>query len=210
MELKDIRYTRFVIFVNCLVPLLLLAWDGYHNRLGANPLDFITRATGKLALVFLLISLAVTPLRKLTGWNQLVKYRRMLGLYAFFYAGLHLLTYVWFDNFFDLKVITQEILKRPFISVGMLGFLLMVPLAVTSTNKMIKRLGGRGWSRLHRSVYLVAILGVVHYWMLVKADIRGPLLFAGVLTLLLGYRVVARYLPRLTPKTPSISLLPRR
>jgi sulfoxide reductase heme-binding subunit YedZ len=210
MGLIDTRFTQFVIFVNCLVPFLLLVWDGYHNKLGANPLDFITHATGKLALVFLLISLAVTPVRKFTGWNQIIKYRRMLGLYAFFYAALHLLTYVWFDNFFDLKTIVQETIKRPFIAVGMLGFLLMVPLAVTSTNGMIKRLGGRRWSRLHQSIYLVVILGVVHYWMLVKADIRQPLLFAGVLALLLGYRIATKSLPRLLQKTPSISPVPRR
>jgi len=210
MGLIDTRFTQFVIFVNCLVPFLLLVWDGYHNKLGANPLDLITHATGKLALVFLLISLAVTPVRKFTGWNQIIKYRRMLGLYAFFYAALHLLTYVWFDNFFDLKTIVQETIKRPFIAVGMLGFLLMVPLAVTSTNGMIKRLGGRRWSRLHQSIYLVVILGVVHYWMLVKADIRQPLLFAGVLALLLGYRIATKSLPRLLQKTPSISPVPRR
>ena len=210
MELKDTRFIKLLVFVNCLVPLLLLAWDGYHNQLGANPLDFITGATGKLALVFLLISLAITPIRKLTGWNQLIKHRRMLGLYAFFYGCLHLLTFVWFDNFFDLKAIAQDILKRPFIAIGMLSFLLMVPLAVTSTNGMIKRLGGRRWSRLHRSVYVVAILGVVHYWMLVKADIRQPLLFAGALALLLGYRIIVQYPPAQSQKAPRISPIPRR
>lgn len=205
--MKDTRFIWLIIFINCLVPLALLGWDAYHNQLGANPLAFVTSATGKLTLVFLLISLAVTPLRRLTGWNQLIKYRRMLGLYAFFYAGLHLLTYVWFDNFFDLKAIVEDTTKRPFIFAGMLSFLLMVPLAVTSTAGMIKRLGGRRWSRLHRSVYVVAILGVVHYWLLVKADISEPLLFAVILALLLGYRIVTQYQSQ---QTPAVSPIPRR
>ncbi len=195
--MKDINFARFVVFINCLVPLTLLGWDAYHQKLGANPLEFVTRTTGTLTLLFLLISLAVTPVRKLTGIQWLVRFRRMLGLYAFFYGFLHLTTYVWFDKFFDLRAAAQDIWKRPFIAVGMFSFFLMIPLAITSTNRMIKRLGGKRWSRLHQLVYFSAIGGVVHYWMLVKADIRQPLLFAVVLAVLLGYRLLIAYLLRL-------------
>jgi methionine sulfoxide reductase heme-binding subunit len=194
---KDINFARFVVFINCLVPLTLLGWDAYHQKLGANPLEFVTRTTGTLTLLFLLISLAVTPGRKLTGIQWLVRFRRMLGLYAFFYGFLHFTTYIWFDKFFDVRAAAQDILKRPFIAVGMFSFFLMIPLAITSTNRMIKRLGGKRWSRLHQLVYVSAIGGVVHYWMLVKADIRQPLLFAVVLAVLLGYRLLIVYLLRL-------------
>ena len=195
--MKDINFARFVVFINCLVPLTLLGWDAYHQKLGANPLEFVTRTTGTLTLLFLLISLAVTPVRKLTGIHWLVRFRRMLGLYAFFYGFLHLTTYIWFDKFFDVRAAGQDILKRPFIAVGMFSFFLMIPLAITSTNRMIKRLGGKRWSRLHQLVYVSAIGGVVHYWMLVKADIRQPLIFAAVLAVLLGYRLLIAYLLRL-------------
>lgn len=192
--MQDIRFIKVAVFINSLVPLAVLGWDAYHNQLGANPLEFVTHATGTLTLVFLLISLAVTPARDLlpgVGW--LIKTRRMLGLFAFFYAFLHLTTYVWFDKFFDRLRILEDTFNRPFILVGMASFLLMVPLAITSTNKMIKWLGGRRWSQLHKSVYWVGVGGVLHYWLLVKADTQKPLIFAGLLALLLGYRfVVAR------------------
>ena len=189
----DIKFLKVVVFINSLVPLAWLGWDAYNNKLGANPLELITHTTGTLALVFLLISLAVTPVRNLLGLQWLIRLRRMLGLFAFFYAFLHLTTYVWFDKFFDSLKILEDAFNRPFIAVGMLGFLLMVPLAITSTNKMIKWLGGKRWSQLHKSVYAVGLLGVLHYWLLVKADTQKPLIFAGVLALLLGYRfVVAR------------------
>ncbi len=191
--LKDVTFPKLAVFVNSLVPVLLIAWDWVNNRLGANPLDFITRATGTLALIFLLLSLAITPLRKLTGWNSLIKHRRMLGLYAFFYLTLHLLAYVWFDKFFRFDEIAIDVYRRPFILVGMASFLLMAPLAVTSTNRMIKRLGGKRWSRLHKLAYACAIGGVLHYYLLVKSDVTKPLIFAAILALLLGYRfVVAR------------------
>jgi len=189
--LKDIKFYKALVFVNCLVPLALLAWDAYHNQLGANPLEFVTRTTGTLTLVFLLLSLTVTPLRKLTGVQWLIRFRRMVGLYAFFYGFLHLLTYVWFDKAFNLASIPADVVHRPFIAVGMVAFFLMVPLAVTSTDKMIKRLGGKRWARLHKAAYVAAIGGVLHYYLLVKADPTKPLLFALVLASLLGYRFFA-------------------
>jgi methionine sulfoxide reductase heme-binding subunit len=206
--MKDIRFTKLVIFVNSLVPLALMLWDWYHNRVGANPLEFVTRTTGMLALIFLLISLAVTPLRKITGANWLVKFRRMLGLYAFFYGFLHLLTYVWFDRGFNLTSVPADIVKRPFITIGMTAFFLMVPLAITSTNKMVKRLGGKTWSRLHKLVYLAGVAGVLHYWLLVKSDVRLPLTFAFILVLLLGYRLLIKYAPPASPPS-SASPFPR-
>ena len=187
----DVKFARFLVFVNSLVPLALLLWDGYHHRLGANPPEFATRATGVLALVFILLTLLVTPLRKLTGANWLAKFRRMLGLYAFFYACLHLLAYSWFDKLFSVSEIFRDVAARPFITVGMASFLLLIPLAATSTTGMIRRLGGRRWARLHRLTYVAAAGGVFHYWMLVKADARIPLAFAAALALLLGYRLLA-------------------
>jgi sulfoxide reductase heme-binding subunit YedZ len=191
MFTPDIKFTRFVLFVNGLVPAVLLAWDAYHGKLGANPIEFATRATGVLTLVFLFVTLAVTPARKLTGANWLVKYRRTLGLYAFFYGAAHLVAYAWFDKAFDLRAVAADVAQRRFILVGALAFTLMIPLAVTSTNGMIKRLGGRRWARLHRLVYVSAVAGVLHFYLLVKADTTKPLLFAAALALLLGYRFVA-------------------
>jgi len=193
--MKDTRFARLVLFVNALVPLVLLLWDVWHKRVGANPLEFVTRTTGMLALVFLVLSLAVTPVRTVTGVNQIVKFRRMLGLFAFFYGSLHLMTYVAFDRFFNLKSIPADILKRPFIAIGMTALVLMIPLALTSTNKMVKRLGGKNWSRLHRVVYLAGIAGVLHYWMLVKSDTRLPLTFAFLVAVLLGYRLLIKFAP---------------
>jgi sulfoxide reductase heme-binding subunit YedZ len=148
-----------------------------------------------LTLIFLSVTVAITPLRRIFGINSLVKYRRMLGLFAFFYGSLHLLTYIWFDRVFNLAGTVRDIAQRPFILVGMTAFLLMVPLAITSTNKMVKRLGGKRWARLHRVVYLAATLGVVHFWMLVKSDIRLPLTFAFIVLFLLGYRLLVKYFP---------------
>ena len=206
--MKDIRFAKFVVFINALVPLVMMGWDAWRGNMGANPLEFLTHTTGTLTLVFLLLSLAVTPLRKMLGLPWLVKFRRMLGLYGFFYGALHLTAYFWFDKFFNLSAAAEDILKRPFIAVGMLGFFLMAPLALTSTNKMVKRLGGKRWSRLHRVAYFAAAAGVVHYWMLVKADIRQPLIFGLVLAALLGYRLLNKFLPRLTERTPARAQAP--
>lgn len=184
--------------MNASVPLALLARDAYFRELGANPLEFVTHTTGMLALVFLMLSLLVTPLRKATGQPWLIRLRRSLGLFAFFYATLHLLAYVWFDKFFGFRAIVDDTLKRPFIFLGMFAFVLLVPLAVTSTNAMVKRLGGERWARLHRLVYVAAAAGVLHYYLLVKADVRKPLAFGIVLALLLAYRVVNWFFPKLS------------
>jgi sulfoxide reductase heme-binding subunit YedZ len=191
--MKDTRFVKLVLLTNGVVPLVLLLWDVYRKQVGANPLEFVTRTTGMLTLVFLLISLAVTPLRRVTGLNWLTRFRRMLGLFAFFYGSLHLLTYVAFDRFFHLTTIPGDVFKRPFIAIGMTAFLLMLPLAITSTDKMVKRLGGKRWMRLHRIVYLSGIFGVLHYYMLVKSDVRLPMTFAFLLVVLLGFRVFAKY-----------------
>ena len=206
--MKEIRFTKVLIFLNALVPLVLLLWDVYRKRVGANPVEFMTRTTGMLTLIFLMISLALTPVRKITGSNWVVKFRRMLGLYAFFYGTLHLLTYVWFDRFFNLRSIAGDILQRPFIAIGMTAFFLMVPLAITSTDGMIKRLGGKRWAKLHRLVYLAGVAGVLHFWMLVKSDTRLPLTFAFILFLLLGYRLLVKFIPP-ERTSNSVSILPR-
>ncbi len=202
--MQDIKFARVLVFTNSLVPFALLGWDWTHGRLGANPLEFITRTTGMLALVFLLLSLAITPLRKITNLNWLAKFRRMVGLYAFFYALLHFITYIWFDKFFDVRKIVADTFARPFVAVGMFTFLMLIPLAVTSTNKMIKRLGGKRWNKLHKLVYAAGIGGALHYWLLVKFDTRQPLAFIGVLILLLGYRL--RAAQQAQQKMPALGL----
>ncbi len=189
--MNDVKFNKFLIFINSLVPLLLLAWDAAFGSLGANPIEFFLRTTGVLTLVFLLITLSVTPLRKYFGWNNLIKFRRMLGLYAFFYGCLHLVTYSIFDKSFSLSAIASDVWQRPFIAVGMLAFFLLIPLAVTSTNAMIKRLGGKNWARLHKLTYVAAILGVIHFWMIVKSDVFYPLVFGLILAGLFGYRIYA-------------------
>lgn len=190
--MTDTRFAKAALFINSLVPLALLGWDAAHRQLGANPLEFVTHTTGMLALGFLLFSLAVTPARKFTGINEFIKFRRMLGLFAFFYGCLHLITYIWFDRAFNLASTVQDIARRPFILVGMATLAAMVPLAVTSTRGMIKRLGGKRWNRLHRLAYAAGAGGVLHYWLLVKSDTRLPFLFFCVLGLLLGYRLFQR------------------
>lgn len=190
--MNDVKFNKILIFINALIPLTFLAWDAYFQNLGANPVEFFLRTTGVLTLVFLLITLAVTPLRKYFGWNQLIKFRRMLGLFAFFYAFLHLITYSIFDKALNIPAIAEDVWNRPFIAVGMLAFFLLIPLAITSTNGMIKRLGGKNWARLHKLTYLIAILGVIHFWMIVKSDLTYPLLFGLVLAILLGYRIYAK------------------
>jgi methionine sulfoxide reductase heme-binding subunit len=185
------------VFVACLIPLAILVGNALTDNLGANPIDEITDQTGTWTLRLLLITLAVTPARRLTGWNRLIQVRRMLGLFAFFYAGLHFLTYLWLDQFFVVEDIIADVMERPFITVGFTSFVLLIPLAVTSTTAMIKRLGGKWWQRLHRLVYVIAIGGVIHYLWLVKADIRLPLVYGGVLALLLAHRLWANYGQRL-------------
>lgn len=183
-----LRNPKFWVFGICLLPLLRLLVLGESGGLGANPIEFITRSTGTWTLVGLLLTLSVTPLRRLTGRADLIRYRRMLGLFAFFYAGLHFVTYLWLDQFFDPAAIARDIVKRPFITVGFAAFVLLVPLALTSTHAMMRRLGRR-WQQLHRLVYLIALLGVIHFLWLVKKDLTEPLIYAAVLALLLVVRL---------------------
>jgi sulfoxide reductase heme-binding subunit YedZ len=183
-----LRLLKALVFLSALLPLALLLTAAWQDNLGANPIEKITHSTGYWTLTFLLISLGVTPLRQLSGASWLIRLRRMLGLFAFFYAGLHLLTYLVLDQFFDWSAITKDILKRPYITVGFTAFLLLIPLAVTSTNAMQRRLGGKHWKRLHRLVYPIAAAGALHFAWLVKKDLSRPLLFGGILALLLALR----------------------
>lgn len=192
---------KALTFLLCLIPLARLGWLGLNDGLGANPIEFITRSTGTWTLVFLMITLSVTPLRRITGWNGLIRFRRMLGLFAFFYVCLHFTTYIWLDQFFDWAEIVKDVIKRPFITIGFACFVLLIPLAVTSTNAMQRRLKRR-WQQLHRLIYLIAIGGVVHYWWLVKKDITQPAIYALVLAVLLGFRL-AYYWKQRTPAPKS-------
>lgn len=191
---RTIRYVlKPLAFALGLSPAVLLAWHAVAGTLGANPLEAVTHGTGDWALRFLLITLAVTPTRALTGWNPIVRFRRMVGLFAFFYASLHLLTYLWFDQFFSWPAILADIPKRPFITAGMAAFLVLVPLALTSTTGMIRRLGGRRWQLLHRLVYAAAAVGVIHFWWLVKADTTRPKVYAVLLAVLLLARATVAW-----------------
>jgi methionine sulfoxide reductase heme-binding subunit len=191
-----------VVFAASLVPFGWLVLAAFTGRLGPNPIEAVTHRTGDWTLRFLLLTLAITPLRALTGWNPIVRFRRMLGLFAFFYGCLHLTTYVWLDKFFDWSVIARDIPRRPFITVGFLAFVVLVPLAATSTAGMIRRLGGRTWQRLHRLIYVAAVAGVVHFWWLVKADITRPRRYAFVVGALLAARL-AIAVRRSRRKNPS-------
>ncbi|TCV81323.1 sulfoxide reductase heme-binding subunit YedZ [Methylomonas methanica] len=184
----QLRRLKALVFLTALLPLALLMAAAWQDNLGANPIEKITHNTGYWTLTLLLISLGVTPLRQLSGANWLFRLRRMLGLFAFFYACLHFLTYLVLDQFFDWSAIAKDILKRPYITVGFAAFVLLIPLAVTSTNAMQRRLGGKNWKRLHSLVYLIASAGVVHFAWLVKKDLSRPLLFGGILALLLALR----------------------
>ena len=185
------KTTAFVIkpilFSVCLVPFLALVIGAVNNTLGTNPVETMTRETGEWTLRFLLVTLAITPLRRLSGKSWLIKLRRMLGVYAFFYACLHFMTYIWFDQYFDWMEVIRDIPKRPFITVGFTAFVLLIPLAVTSNNKMMRRLK-KNWVKLHKLVYVIAVLGVLHFLWLVKADTLEPLIYASILLVLLGYR----------------------
>jgi methionine sulfoxide reductase heme-binding subunit len=206
---KLIRWIKPLVFLACLLPLSRLGWKGYSGNLGANPIEVITHSTGDWILIFLLVTLAITPLRKLTGQLWLIRFRRMFGLFAFFYACLHFLTYIWLDKFFDLHEMLADIAKRRFITVGLTGFLLLIPLAITSTTGWIRRLGGHRWNLLHRLIYVSAIAGVIHYLWLVKADIRKPLQYAGILTVLLGYRLIVWARAKFLVRKPSTLPRPR-
>ena len=185
-----LRGIKVVAFLLALLPLARLIAGFLLERLGANPIELITRSTGTWTLSFLLIALSVTPVRRITGWHWLLRLRRMFGLFAFFYACLHFTTDVWLDQFFDWPAILKDILKRRFIWIGFAAFVMLIPLAATSTNAAVRWMGAPGWQRLHRLAYAIAICGVIHYWWLVKKDVTQPLIYGSVLAVLLGYRVV--------------------
>ena len=190
--MKSFAWFKAALFALCLLPLARLVFFAFADRLGANPIEFVLRSLGTWTLTLLLVTLSITPLRRLTGWNSLIRARRMLGLFAFFYACLHFLTFAGLDQSFDLNAILADVIKRPYITVGFTCFVLLIPLAVTSTNAMQRRLGGKRWQQLHRLVYFIAVGGVVHYLWLVKKDITQPVLYGLVLALLLGMRIVWR------------------
>ena len=198
------KRSKVVVFLLCLVPLEYLCLRAYRGELTANPVEFVQHFTGDWTLRFLLITLSVTPLRKLLNVPELIRFRRMLGLFAFTYVSLHFLTYIGPDQSFDLGGMWKDVVKRPFVSVGFLGFVLLIPLALTSTKGWIRRLGGRSWQALHRLIYVTALCGVIHYYWLVKSDHRLPLLYGAILAVLLLYRLVDSLLkPR-----PAVSVSP--
>lgn len=203
-SLKVIRVLKVLAFLTCLGPASVLLWKGLHDQLGANPVDVITRSTGRWTLTFLLITLSITPLRKLTSLPWLVRYRRMLGLFAFFYGTLHLTTYVYLDKFFNVQEMLHDIAKRRFITAGMTAWALMLPLALTSTAGWIRRLGGKRWQRLHRLIYFSAAAGVIHFVWLVKADLRRPATYGAILACLLLFRVAAWSIARARTRTAAV------
>lgn len=205
MQRRWIIVLKGIVWILCLSPAAWLAWKATHDLLGANPLSEITLSTGHWTLYLLMITLAISPLRKITRLNWLIRFRRLAGLFAFFYGCLHLTTYLWFDKFFDVHEIVKDIYKRPFITAGMTAWLLMFPLALTSTRGSIRWLGGHRWQVLHRLIYASAIAGVVHFWWLVKRDLTRPEIMATILAALLGFRIVdgllTKRLSRLTTVT---------
>lgn len=208
-----IRSLKVVVFMACLLPVVLVGWDAYTQNLGANPIEKITHTTGDWTIRFLLITLSITPARKLLRLPSLIRFRRMLGLFAFFYGCLHFTTYIWLDKFFDIHAMLHDIAKRKFITVGLTAFVLLIPLAITSTAGWIRRLGGKRWQRLHQLIYVSAICGVIHYLWLVKADIRKPLEYGAILAMLLSYRIIVWGMQKLRTRsnnalTRSMQLVP--
>jgi len=189
--LLNSKWSKLVVFLLCLLPLAALGWRALHGELTANPIEFITHATGDWTLRFLVITLCVTPFRKILRLPELIRFRRMLGLFAFFYACLHFTTYIWLDKFFDLSEMWKDIAKRKYITVGFTAFLSLIPLAVTSTAGWIRRLGGKRWQLLHRLIYLSAALGVIHYYWMVKSAVIRPLTYGAIVTVLLLWRLFA-------------------
>jgi methionine sulfoxide reductase heme-binding subunit len=199
------KWTKVLVFLICLVPLGVLIWEAFNGGLGSNPTQFLEHATGDWTLRFVAITLSITPLRKLFRQPQLIRFRRMLGLFAFFYGCCHFAVYLTFDQVFDLHGIWADVIKRRYITVGFTGFVLMIPLALTSTAGWIRRLGGKRWALLHRAIYLTAIAGVIHYYWLVKSDIHLPLEYAAVMAILLGWRVYEYYSKPRRPTPATIS-----
>jgi len=194
---KQLTLIKSLVFFLALLPFVRMAWLVFQG-VPVEPLEFLTRGTGDWALYFLCITLAVTPLRRLSGWNWVIKLRRMLGLYAFFYALLHFVTFFWFDHFFDIAGMLKDVVRRPFITVGFIAFVLLIPLAVTSTNAMVKRLGGKRWLWLHRLIYVIAPLGILHFWWMKagKNDFQEPIIFGAIVALLLAMRVYWSYVKK--------------
>jgi sulfoxide reductase heme-binding subunit YedZ len=199
------RWTKITVFALCLIPAMLLAWRALHGDLSANPIEFITHWTGDWTIRFLCITLAITPLRKLLRLPEVIRFRRMLGLFAFFYASLHFLTWFVLDKFFDWNEILKDVVKRPFITAGFTAFVVLIPLAATSTAGWIRRLGGKRWQMLHRLIYVSACAGVVHYYWLVKSDIRLPLLYGAIVTVLLAYRLIANMMRGKTTRVAALA-----
>ena len=189
--LLNSKWSKPVVFLLCMLPLATLGWQALHGELTANPIEFITHATGDWTLRFLVITLCVTPFRKILHLPELIRFRRMLGLFAFFYACLHFTTYIWLDKFFDLSEMWKDIAKRKYITVGFTAFLLLIPLAVTSTAGWIRRLGGKRWQMLHRLIYFSAALGVIHYYWQVKSAVIRPLTYGAIVVVLLLWRLFA-------------------
>ncbi len=188
-RLLSSKWTKVAVFILCLAPLGALVDRALHARLGANPVEFVQHATGDWTLRFLIFTLTITPLRKLLNLRELIRFRRMLGLFAFFYVCLHFITYIGPDQSFDLGGMWKDVEKRRFITVGFLGFVLLTPLALTSTAGWIRRLGGKRWQMLHRAIYVAAICGVIHYYWLVKSDVRKPLFYGALVSILLLWRL---------------------
>lgn len=209
MLMKKIIWIKALVFVASLAPLVYLLWALLQDALGANPIEELTRRSGEWTLRFLLLTLCMTPMQKLFKQSWPIKLRRMLGLYTFFYASLHLLTYIWLDQFFVWGDIITDIIKRPFILVGMLAFLLLLPLAITSNLVMMRKLG-KHWKRLHQLVYFIAGLGVLHFFWLVKKDLQMPGVYLFILMLLLGYRLISAWRrQRLSSHPPAVAVLSR-
>lgn len=197
-----------VVFASALLPLAILVYEGFNDGLGANPIEEVELRTGRWALRFIAITLAVTPLRRITGWNEVIKYRRMLGLFAFFYATLHLLAFVGLDMFFDVGDIVEDIVKHPYITIGMATWLMLLPLAITSTKGWVRRLGGKRWNMLHRLIYVAAITGTIHYLWAVKKDTFLPFVYLGIIASLLAWRLwvwLAKRRERASREAPTIS-----
>ncbi|HET9742979.1 MAG TPA: protein-methionine-sulfoxide reductase heme-binding subunit MsrQ [Terriglobales bacterium] len=209
MSRKTILTLKTLVWLLCLTPLSLLSWKALHDELGANPLNEITHSTGHWTLYLLLITLAISPLRRITRLNWLIRFRRLVGLFAFFYGCLHLMTYLWFDQFFDVHAIIKDIYKRPFITAGMAAWLLMFPLALTSTTASIRWLGGSRWQLLHRLIYASAVAGVVHYWWEVKRDLTRPEIMAAILAALLGFRIVVKFRSKRARRTTAPPVRPK-
>ena len=203
-----VQRVKWLLIILGMMPLMRLIAGFPLGWLGANPIEFITRSTGTWTLVGLAVTLSITPLRKWLSWPSLIRLRRTAGLLAFFYACLHFTTYIWFDRFFDVEDIVKDIIKRPFITVGFAAFVLLIPLAATSKNSIIKKLGAKRWQRIHYLIYLIAILAVIHYWWLVKKDLTQPIIYACVFAVLLGMRLIWKLRSMSDAETPLITKPP--